>query len=145
MHQIVCQKGKNKNVRAIFVNNNKKMKRRQKDLEMVRNETQEKAHLETEMKLLRPLAEMRPFSLSPWTKGRKLFAGKCCAEPSAGSSSNTGACTCRGKQRRWSECAGTVKHRGANTHMSQNCGRTSLCVEKHTCIWAQIYWTSQLG
>lgn len=113
------------------MNNNKKMKRRQKDLEMVQNETQEKAHLEREMKLLRPLAEMRPFSSSPCTKGRKLFAGKCCAELSAGSSCNSGACTCRGKQRRWSECAGTVKHRGANMHMFQNCGRTSLCVEKH--------------
>lgn len=36
---------------------------------MVQNETQEEAHLEIEMKLLQSLAEIRPFSSSPHTKG----------------------------------------------------------------------------
>lgn len=36
---------------------------------MLQNETQQKAHLEIEMKLLQSLAEMRPFSSTPHTKG----------------------------------------------------------------------------
>lgn len=52
---------------------------------MVQNETQEKAHLEAEMKLLWSLAEMRQVFLVSLHKRRILFAGKCCAELSVGS------------------------------------------------------------
>lgn len=87
---------------------------------MVQNETQEEAHLEIEMKLLQSLAEIRPFSSSPHTKGENNLQGNSvCAELSVGSSCNTVTCTCRCPQRvktRLGECTGTNKYRDANTH-----------------------------
>lgn len=47
---------------------------------MLQNETQQRAHLEIEMKLLQSLAEMRPFSSSPRTKGENHLEGN--SEPS---------------------------------------------------------------
>lgn len=74
---------------------------------MLQNETQQKAHLEIEMKLLQSLAEMRPFSSSPHTKGENHELNCQWAHP-ATQSAQAGAIT---------RVYVTNKRREANTHL----------------------------